>query len=104
MQKLKWPLELASDGQLATVELDSDEEVGQCLAVILRYAPGDRRRSLSFGVPEQLFRDDGPDLTEVRAALQANEPRARYDVELTDDRLLGAIADMQVGFDAGGAS
>jgi hypothetical protein len=40
--RLAWPLTLAANGQLVTVEQDSDDDIRQCVSAIVRHRVGDR--------------------------------------------------------------
>jgi hypothetical protein len=70
-----FPLTLAG-GQLATVEQDSDVEIGACIAAILSWPIGTRPDEPTFGVVDQTFTQSQPDLAEIVQAVKANEPRA----------------------------
>jgi hypothetical protein len=97
---LAFPVELEG-GRFCTNPQGSDEEVADCIAVCISYERGTRRGKPGFGVPEMVFRQGGPDIPALQAALVSNEnePRARYEIELDDDRLLEALALVEVGFD-----
>lgn len=49
------PFRIAANGRLATVEQDSQEDVGQCVAMVLRHRPGDRWDYPQMGVDPQTF-------------------------------------------------
>jgi hypothetical protein len=96
---ISFPVELAG-GRIAEVEQDSDREVGGCIAVILGWPIGTRPDLPDFGVPVESFLSGGPDLQEIRQAVQRSEPRnpAVRDA-LIDANLKGGLAEVLVGFD-----
>jgi len=100
---LAFPLELEGS-RFCSHAQDSDEEIADCIAVCVSYERGTRRGMPGFGVPSMVFRQGGPDLAALQSALVSdeNEPRARYEVELDDDRLLEALALVEIGFDERG--
>jgi phage baseplate assembly protein W len=75
---LRLPLQLAADGTFATVREDSDAEVVQNVAVILRTRTGERLATPEFGTPDPTF--VGLDPAVVLPVVQTYEPRADLDI------------------------
>lgn len=96
------PFRLTPGGRVATTEQDSVDEIADCTAVILSYPLGSRPELPDFGVAEQAFTQGGPDLDEIRAALDAYEPRAIPTLELDDAGLAEFVGAVRVGL--GGAA
>lgn len=100
---LAFPVQLSSSGQLLVNEQGSDEEVEDCIAVILTWPQGTREGFETFGTPPQLFASGGPDLAEIRDAVVEDEPRAA-DVrdELIRRSIRKGVGEVIVGFDQRG--
>jgi hypothetical protein len=97
---LSYPVKLLPSGRLLTNEQDSDAEVADCIAVVLSWPVGTRQGEPDFGVPGQLFGSGGPDLSEIRNAVTANEPRAAgVRDEVIEAALRRGVATVRVGFD-----
>lgn len=92
---LTFPLRFTATG-FSTVEQDTADDITMCCAAVLSYPLGSRPEMPDFGVAEQAFRDRGPDVIEIRQALQAWEPRAHTTVELSDADLLALTARVRV--------
>jgi phage baseplate assembly protein W len=80
----------------ATVEQDTADDITMCCAAVLAYPLGSRPERPDFGTPEQAFRDQGPNVIEIRQALQAWEPRAHTTVEVSDADLMALTARVRV--------
>jgi phage baseplate assembly protein W len=80
----------------ATVEQDTGDDIVNCCAAVLSYPLGSRPERPDFGMPEQAFHDQGPNVIEIRQALQAWEPRAHTTVEVSDADLLALTARVRV--------
>ena len=83
-----YPFEFAG-GRARTVRQGTDAEIrGVCCRTILLYPLASRPSVPEFGVEDQSFEqvgeDTGPDLDELRAAIEANEPRAVTQAQITD--------------------
>ncbi len=63
-------------GAAVVVEQDTIAEIGDCVANICRYQPGDRPEKPTFGVPDQAFIEGGADAQLVAATVSRWEPRA----------------------------
>lgn len=82
------PFRLSGD-RIAAVEQDSNEEIAQNAETIIRYPTQYRLEAPDFGVSEGLFRQEGVDPDEIKAAISEFEPRAEAeveDLELPEDR------------------
>lgn len=75
---LRLPIALGSDGTFLTVAEDSDGEVVQNVAVILRTREGERLATPEFGTPDPTF--TGLDIAAVLPVVEQYEPRADLDV------------------------
>lgn len=73
-----WPFSVV-DGDIATVEQDSLEQIEQCVEVILRTPVGSRIDAPGFGRPDELFEQLGPEPSAEAfvAAVERDEPRIR---------------------------
>lgn len=92
---LAWPIRVAPNGNLATVEQDSVDDIAACVEVVLRTRPGELAFHPRFGTPDLAFRelqqladagDGSPRLTpitpgELEALIAAWEPRGGLLVE-----------------------
>lgn len=97
---IAFPPRLTSGGRLAVNEQDSDEDVASGIAVILSWPRGTRRGKPDFGVPPPLF--EQAELSELRDAVMANEPRAAtIDPELLDTTMRRGIESIRFGFNQG---
>lgn len=64
-----------------------DDEIMDCVEVLLSTERGERIELPDYGLPDQLFKEGGVDLQQVRAIIDTWEPRALADltrVELED--------------------
>ena len=86
----------------ATVEQDTPDDIAMACAGVLSYTLGSRPERPDFGVPDQAFRENGPSPIEIRATLQAWEPRALTTAEISDFDLaaLAARVRVEVGSEA----
>ena len=97
---LAFPVTLSAGGRLLANEQDSDAEVADCIAAILSWPLGTRRGMPEFGVPTPLFDSGGPNLDEIREAVQGSEPRAvSVRDEVLDESLRNGMARVRLGFD-----
>ena len=97
---IKIPLEIRG-GKFVTLEQDSPEEIMQCAKTVVSTEVGTRTGNLEFGVPDQTFRQGGPDPAAVRAALDRWEPRANAIVETEPDALNELVNYVNVGVAVG---
>lgn len=76
-RRLAWPVTVTNDGQLATVEQDSDQDITQCLRALLRTRIGDRPDLPDMGlVSGGEFGEQPLDLSGHRELWARHEPRA----------------------------
>ena len=61
--------------RVVEIEEDSIEEVTQCVYAVLVYHRGQLIFNPAFGIPEQLFRERGANLSELRRSIEELEPR-----------------------------
>ena len=79
--KLAFPFELSSTGRFAkVVEQDSDEEILNCVEVLLLTHVGTREEVPDYGIADYAFRQGGVDIAALRAAIHMWEPRAEIDI------------------------
>ena len=77
---LAFPIKLAGNGALATVEQDSDADIVQSVQLLLRTRPGERRSVPGYGLADPVFA--GLTETEVLDVVDVWEERA--DTELLE--------------------
>lgn len=87
-------------GGFRTVAQDSDDDIVGCCAAVLSYPTGSRPERPDFGVTEQAFHENGPNVVEIRSALAAWEPRAHTTIEVTDLDLMTLTAKVRVQSEA----
>jgi hypothetical protein len=93
------------DGKAVVVEQDSIEEIRDCVANVCRYQPGDRPARPAFGIPDQAFAQNGPDVGLLTASVTLWEPRAVLAAQLEGSDLEELVASVVVNVtDQGGAS
>lgn len=84
------PFSYANAGSLGVVATtnnqDSDDDISACVEAVMRYAIGFRHEKPSFGIPDQAFVENGPDLDVIRAAILRWETRAGVTMTSTPDR------------------
>lgn len=76
-----------------TVEQGTIDEVVQCIKAILKTPEGSREDNPRFGLPDQVFRQGGASLDEIRRAIQEFEPRADI---LADEVLNGLLSEVNI--------
>jgi phage baseplate assembly protein W len=75
--KLAFPFEVKTGRtEAAYHEQDSDEEVFDCVEVLLSTEIGEREEVPDYGVPDYVFREGGVDLEDLHAVIERWEPRA----------------------------
>lgn len=80
-----FPLRLAADGGLATVEQDTIDDVAQCVRVLVDTAVGERVELPAYGIEDPSF-TEGIDRDEIRRAVDEWEPRAALMIESEPDQ------------------
>lgn len=76
-----FPLRKDARGNLVTVEQDSDEEIIDCVEVLLSTPVGLREEVPTYGLPDQTFRMNGADLEQIASVIGRWEPRAEHHIE-----------------------
>lgn len=79
--KLDLPIRYDGNGNLAAVEQDDEDEIMNCIEVILRYPVGQRDELPEFGVDDPVFAEGGADLDEIAIAIERWEPRADFSTD-----------------------
>lgn len=78
----KFPFQLASDGVRAqAVEQDSDDEILDCVVVLLSTTQGERIEIPEYGVRDQAFRQNGVDTAHILAQIRRYEERANINLD-----------------------
>src|SRR4051794_22468029 len=73
----KLPFQLAADGTRAqVVEQDSDDEILDCIEVLLSTTQGERIEIPDYGIRDQAFRQHGADTAHILAQIRKYEERA----------------------------
>lgn len=94
ISRLAWPLKLASNGQLATVEQDSDEDIRQCISAIVRHRVGDRVDVPEMGVPDFTHGEQPLEIDGVAAVIDRHEPRASVLVSSSPNLIESILAEV----------
>lgn len=86
---LKFPFHLQADGTSAMyTEQDSDDDIMDCVEILLRTERGSRIEVPDYGIPDQVFREAGADYEVIEEAISEWEPRAdakvRQSTQLVD--------------------
>jgi phage baseplate assembly protein W len=77
-----FPFRVSATGtKVRVVEQDTDDEIMDCVEVVISTEPGERLDLPDFGVPDQTFQQGGVDMQVVINSIRRNEPRANIDVE-----------------------
>lgn len=82
-----FPFQRSASGIAAVQEQDSEEEIMDCVEVLLSTEIGERMELPEYGLPDQTFSQGGADIERVSGVVQKWEPRARHTItrtELTD--------------------
>jgi phage baseplate assembly protein W len=61
-------------------EQGSEQEIMDCVEVVMRYNPGDRPEKLTFGIPDETFKEE-VDVVSIANAVSEWEPRVELSVE-----------------------
>lgn len=69
------PLQRSSGGPLVVIDQDSDEEIVQCVRVILETPLGFREEIPDFGLRDQALKKGGANLEEIDFSIRTSEPR-----------------------------
>lgn len=84
--QFRLPLEVATNGDLATVEQSSAVELAQRVAVLCSTPPGHFDAAPQFGLYDQAFLEGGADIAEIERQLNAYVPDA--DFQTSEDLMM----------------
>jgi phage baseplate assembly protein W len=93
--RLAWPMTL-SGTRLATIEQDSDDDINQCVRLVLLHRVGDRDDQPDMGVPDDTFAEQPLDTAAIVAAVERHEPRVAALAGSTIDSINSAIAEIDL--------
>ncbi len=80
-----FPFRRSNDGtRCVVVEQDMDDEILDCLEVLLTTERGERIDLPDYGLPDPLFTQGGANLELIRQVIATWEPRANATVTRTD--------------------
>ncbi len=75
------PFRRDTHGRCVVNEQDDDDEIVDCVEVLLATERGSRIEVPEYGLPDQVFRQGGADLSVVTSVIERWEPRAEHFVE-----------------------
>lgn len=91
----KFPLKLAPNGvSLTVVDQDSDDEIIDCIEVLLLTELGERIEDPDYGIPDGAFTENGINETALQAAIIRIEDRA--ELVLESDAIQDAVQRVRV--------
>jgi hypothetical protein len=82
-------------GDFLTVEQDSEQDVMDCVSVLLGTVAGQREELMAYGISDILFSTD-IDLNEIMSQIQEWEPRAITTLDLDYDDVDSLIQTLRV--------
>lgn len=78
----KFPFQFTADGsRLQVVEQDSDDEIVDCVEVLISTLQGERIELPDYGIQDQAFRQGGVDTGHILAQIRKFEERASIQLE-----------------------
>lgn len=86
------PFQLGVGSHALVVEQDSDDDVLQCCAAIIRTPRGSRLELTDFGIADTTFIEGGPAVNDIAASLRYWEPRADTTLDITNDSQIDQFA------------
>jgi phage baseplate assembly protein W len=93
--KLSFPFRLHANGASAVVvEQDSDDEILDCVEVLLSTEKGSREEAPAYGVEDQSFLEGGANQDQILTAISKWEPRAERTLEA--DQIISSIQRVRV--------
>ena len=96
--KLSYPFRFnAAGSQAIVVEQNSQDEIIDCVEVLLSTELGERQEVPDYGVPDQTFRQGGASTEAIEEAIRTWEPRADVDIERTDTDLDDLVDRLRLG-------
>lgn len=69
--------------QIMVSDQGSDDEILDCVEVLLSTEPGERIDLPAYGLEDQTFRQGGASQSEISSAIRAWEPRALVEIDAT---------------------
>jgi phage baseplate assembly protein W len=96
------PFRVDTSGSVAVRDQDSDEEIAQCVQVLLSTTVGERLEVPTYGIPNPVFREQSPvDDANMAAAVRKWESRATALVHSTviDDSLRRVLVELELSQD-----
>jgi phage baseplate assembly protein W len=81
---IAWPIRV-NGVAYATCQQDSTDELAANVATLVCFERGSRVEAPDFGITDPTFAVMPIDVTEIEQQIADYEPRARLDIELTDD-------------------
>lgn len=91
LSHITFPWALGPTGKVAVNEQDSVEEVAACVWAIATCVKGQMHMLPDFGVVSPLFQTVPLDLSQIVAAVEAQEPRAKIMATEQPDAFMAAI-------------
>lgn len=79
------------NGRAVTTDQDTNEEILDCVELLLNYSKGSRADDPNFGVPPQLFTEAPIDPTQIAEQVELYEPRVRAIASTDDGEAIGDV-------------
>lgn len=96
----KFPFRFSSTGtRIQYVEQDSDDEILDCIEVLLSTTQGERIELPDYGIADQVFRENGVNSAHILAQIRKYEERA--DVQLEPHQIRNLIQKVSVVYRGG---
>jgi phage baseplate assembly protein W len=96
------PFRVDASGSVAVLDQDTDEEIAQCVQVLLSTTVGERIEVPTYGIPNPVFRNQSTvDDANMAAAVRKWEPRATALVHSTviDESLRHVLVELELSQD-----
>lgn len=78
-----FPFRLAGS-RIALTDQGSDDEILDCVEVLLSTEPGERIDLPDYGLEDQAFLEGGASRSQIDSTIRAWEPRAAFDIDPVD--------------------
>ena len=99
IERLAMPIRLdPRTGRLATVEQDSDADIGQCIRAVFDTRPGDRWDVPDMGVIDDTFTEQPLDVDTLVDVVSEFEPRAQVLADSNPSAVDALIVDMTLSW------
>lgn len=96
----KFPFQFTPAGdRIQYAEQDSDDEIIDCIEVLLSTSIGERIELPDYGIADQVFRENGVDTGHIMAQIRKYEERA--DIQLEPDVIKDLVQKVTVVFRGG---